>query len=215
MKPIIQKEIDMPQLSPEHIDYITELTFGKVEKIKSCDAIFVFAGTHPGHWEKAIEAYNLNLAPKVIVTGGRSLTGESHPDWSGRSASAETEASIIISYLVKAGIPEENITFEDQSSNSLENVLYAKDLIDFKKITSLLVICKSHAAGRQIRTLQKHFPETMEYIPFSFDTIYKNTTVSRHNWMNSDLGKKRVWGEYQRIVHYGQLGHLIPPTEKL
>ncbi|OIU72047.1 YdcF family protein [Rossellomorea aquimaris] len=215
MKPIIKKEIDMPQLSPAQIDYITELTFGQIKKTKPCDAIFVFAGTHPGHWEKAIKAYKMNLAPKVIVTGGRSLTGESHPDWKGRTASVETEASIIISYLVKAGIPEEVITFEDQSSNSLENVLYAKDIIDFTKITSLLVVCKSHAAGRQIRTLQKHFPEAMSFIPFSFDTIYQNTTVGRLNWMNSDLGRKRVWGEYKRIIHYGQLGHLVPPTEKL
>jgi uncharacterized SAM-binding protein YcdF (DUF218 family) len=215
MNSIIQKEIEMPLLNPAQIDYITELAFGPIKKTKPCDAIFVFAGTHPGHWEKAIEAYKMNLAPRIIVTGGRSLTGQSHPDWKGRAVPTETEASIIISYLIKAGIDKEVIIFEDQSSNSLENVLYAKEMIDFSKITSLLVVCKSHAAGRQIRTLQKHFPETMSYISFSFDTIYKNTTVNRHNWMNTDLGRKRVWGEYQRIIHYGRLGHLVPPDEKL
>jgi uncharacterized SAM-binding protein YcdF (DUF218 family) len=214
MKPIIHKEIEMPALNQKQLEYITEMTFSRRETIRKCDAIFVFSGTHPGHWEKAIKAYNLNLASKIIVTGGRSLTGTAHPKWEGRTSPNVTEASVIISSLLQAGIPEEKIIFEDQSKNSLENVLYAKDIIDFSSIDSLLVICKSHAAGRQIRTLRKHFPEDMTFIPYPFNTKYHDTVISRSSWMNSDTGRKRVWAEYLRIIHYGQLGHLVPPSNE-
>jgi hypothetical protein len=215
MDPIIPKETEMPQLDKKQLEQVTDLTFYERTTLKKCDAIFVFSGTHPGHWEKAIEAYKLDLAPKIIVTGGRSLTGISHPKWEGRQSHSITEASVIISYLLEAGIPEESIIYEDQSTNSLENVLYAKEIIDFAAIASMLVICKSHAAGRQIRTLMKHFPSLLVYIPFTFNATYQNKEISRENWMNTPTGRNRVWGEYRRIIHYGQLGHLVSPTEEL
>jgi hypothetical protein len=215
MKPIIHKEIEMPALNQKQLDYLTELTFRERDTVRECDAIFVFSGTHPGHWEKAIEAYNRNLAPKIIVTGGRSVTGIAHPEWEGRKSLNVTEASVIISYLLEAGIPEEQIIYEDRSTNSLENVLYAKDIIDFTVINSLLVICKSHAAGRQIRTLMKHFPDGMAFFPYSFDTKYHDTVVSRSCWMNTETGRNRVWAEYLRIIHYGNLGHLVPLSNEL
>ncbi|MEG9296843.1 YdcF family protein [Mangrovibacillus sp. Mu-81] len=215
MKPIIHKEIEMPELNQEQLDYITALTFSERNTVRKCDAIFVFSGTHPGHWENAIDAYNRNLARKIIVTGGRSVTAIAHPEWEGRRSPNVTEASVIISYLLEAGIPEEEIIYEDQSRNSLENVICAKDIIDFTSINSLLVICKSHAAGRQIRTLMKHFPEGMAFIPYSFDTKYRDTVVSRSCWMNTEIGRNRVWAEYLRILHYGNLGHLVPLSNEL
>ncbi|MEL3971362.1 YdcF family protein [Rossellomorea oryzaecorticis] len=214
MNPIIPKETEMPQLDKKQLEKVTDLTFYERIPLKKCNAIFVFSGTHPGHWEKAIEAYKLDLAPKIIVTGGRSLTGIPHPKWEGRQSHSITEASVIISYLLQAGIPEESIIYEDQSTNSLENVLYAKDIIDFVAIASMLVICKSHVAGRQIRTHMKHFPSGIVYISFSFNATYQNSEITRENWFNSEIGRNRVWGEYRRIFNYGQLGHLVPPTEE-
>lgn len=215
MRPVIPKESEMPQLNEKQLKQVTELTFFQSIQPKRCDAIFIFSGTHPGHWEKAIEAYKLNLAPRFIVTGGRSLTGTAHPEWEGQRSHSITEASVIISYLLQAGIPQDKIVYEDQSANSLENVLFAKDIIDFSEINSLLVICKSHVAGRQIRTLMKHFPPDLIYIPFTFNATYQSEEINRENWLNTETGRKRVWGEYRRIIHYGQLGHLVSPHREL
>lgn len=71
-----------------------------------------------------------------------------------------------------------------------------------------MVICKSHVAGRQLRTLAQHIPDSIDLIPYTFDTAYKGQVIRRSDWMNSDIGRRRVWGEYLRILHYGQLGHL-------
>ena len=47
-----------------------------------------------------------------------------HPDWNGH-----TEAEVIIQHLLAAGIPEEAIKSESSSSNTLENVLFAKEIL--------------------------------------------------------------------------------------
>lgn len=210
MKPIIPREPIVADLNQGEVEFLTELTFGMNIKPNVCDALFIFSGTHSGHWEKAIEAYEKGYIQKIVVTGGRSLTGIPHPEWEGNQYKEYSEADVIISYLQKAGIPNHEIAYEDQSTNSLENVLYAKEVFDFSSVKSLMVVCKSHVAGRQLRTLMKHLPEEIEYIPYTFPTIYSGIEVNRNNWMNSDIGKKRVWGEYLRIKKYGEMGHLKP-----
>ncbi len=210
MNPIIPKEPIIPDLTKNDVELLTAITFEKEVRPQKCDALFIFSGTHSGHWEKAIEAYNRNYIETIIVTGGRSLTGIPHPAWDGHTDREVSEAKVIVSFLISAGIPSHNIFIEEKSTNSLENVLCAKEVFDFTKIQSLMVVCKSHATGRQIRTLKKHLPNQIEYIPFTFNTIYKGTEVNRNNWMDTEIGRKRVWGEYLRINHYGIKGDILP-----
>ena len=117
MKPIIPKSPEVPkEFSDKEISFLTKSVFGEIIEPQPCDVLFVFSGTHPGHWEKAIEAYQKDYVRRIIVTGGRSLTGTPHPDWNGH-----TEAEVIIQHLLAAGIPEEAIKSENSSSNTLEN----------------------------------------------------------------------------------------------
>lgn len=210
MKPIIAKEPVVQGFSESEVEFLTASTFEEEVRPQKCDALFVFSGTHSGHWEKVIEAYNLNYIETIIVTGGRSLTGVPHPDWDGNKEREISEARVIVSYLESAGIPLENIFIEEKSTNSLENVICAKEVFDFTKIHTLMVVCKSHATGKQIRTLKKHLPNHIEYIPFTFNTVYNGTEVNRNNWAKTEVGRKRVWGEYLRINHYGSKGDILP-----
>jgi uncharacterized SAM-binding protein YcdF (DUF218 family) len=207
MKPIISKEPGAPDFSEKKIKDLTEIVFGEKKKKISCDALFVFSGTHPGHWKKAIEAYKKGYCSEIIVTGGKSLTGVPHPDWPDDSVK---EADVIISQLLKAGIQQEKVFHENQSTNSLENVLYAKGIYDFTRIQRLMYICKSHVAGRQERTLRKHLGEHLEFIPFAFDAEYQGVVVNRGSWSETETGRNRVWGEFLRIITYGEKGDISP-----
>lgn len=205
MKPVIPKEPTMPELSTEEMSYVSTIVFGENKKPEQSDVLFVYSGTHPGHWEKAIEAYHNGYAKDIIVTGGKSLTGVAHPDW---DSEVSSEADVILSHLHNAGVPEDCITYEKKSTNTLENVIYAKEVYDFSRVESIMFICKSHAAGRQYRTLLKHLLESIEYTLYTFDCYYDGVRVGRDNWMDSEEGRKRVWGEYLRVQHYGELGHI-------
>ncbi|EHN59487.1 YdcF family protein [Oenococcus kitaharae] len=207
MHPIIPKSPEVPDLTEAEIDFLTNVVFGPKKEIKKCDALFVFSGTHPGHWEKALEAYKQTGVKKIIVTGGNSLTGVKHPEW---QFGNKTEADVIIDYLLAHGVPSGQIFAEKLSTNSLENVKFALNVFDFSQINSLMFVCKSHAAGRQLRTLTKYLPSTIKYVPYTFDAEYSGQPVSREQWMASSVGRSRVWGEYLRILYYGQRGDISP-----
>lgn len=205
MRPIIPKSPEVPkEFSDKEISFLTKSVFGEIIEPQSCDVLFVFSGTHPGHWEKAIEAYQKGYIRRIVVTGGRSLTGTPHPDWNGH-----TEAEVIIQHLLVAGIPEEAIKSENSSSNTLENVLFAKEIFDFNTVETVMFICKSHATGRQWRTLAQHLPEHLRYIPYTFNAFYKDVEIGRDSWMSTEIGKSRVWGEYLRLLHYGEKGDIL------
>jgi uncharacterized SAM-binding protein YcdF (DUF218 family) len=113
--------------------------------------------------------------------------------------------------LIILGVPEQKIIMEDRSTDSLENILFAKDMYDFSKVKKLAFICKSYAAGRQLRTLQMHLPSSISLLAYPFDTSpWKNRVISRYNWMDEQDSRSYVYGEYLRILHYGEKGDIVP-----
>ena len=211
-KPIIPKEPLVPDLTDQQIEKLTDIVFLPAVAPEPCDAIFVFGGTHPGHWQQAIHAYHRGYGTKVIVTGGVSPTGIKHPDWSDDQM---RESEGITAKLVEGGVPHNAIVFENRSRNTLENVLYAQEVVDFSQMRRLLFVGKSIGAGREYRTLAQNVPFPLRYIPFGFDAEYAGQIISRHTWMQSAVGRGRVFGEYLRIVYYGRLGHVLPLEQEI
>lgn len=84
---------------------------------------------------------------------------------------------------------------------------FARGIYPFSEEKIVLFVRKSYGVGRQLRTLQKHLPAHLKFIPFSFDTgLEENTLITRENWMKSELGRSVVVGEYIRIICYGKIG---------
>ena len=108
MKPIIPKIPEvLKEFSDKEVYFLTKSVFGEIIEPQPCDVLFVFSGTHPGHWEKDIKAYQKGYVKKILVTGGRSLTGTVHPDWKGR-----TEAEVIIQHLLVEDILEKRLNLK-------------------------------------------------------------------------------------------------------
>lgn len=205
----IPKEPPVPELNAEQIAIMTEAVFLEEAAARpKCDVMFVFGGTHPGHWETAIAAYKSGLAPRIIITGGSGKSG-------GREKAEPSEAEAIAHHLLEAGIPREALLLETRSSNSLENVRFARELFDFSRVRSVLFVCKSHAAGRQYRTLRKHLGSDLMYIPATFDTVYRGVRINRNSWSDTEIGRSRVYGEYLRILRYGDRGDIERLEDRL
>ncbi|MFS0838629.1 YdcF family protein [Paenibacillus sp. 1P03SA] len=211
MQPHISKDPEVPELNEIQINQLTNIVFLGNE-IAPCDAIFVFGGTHPGHWESTIDAYKKGLGKKIIVTGGVSPTGIKHKDWEDKTV---PEAHVIVKKLLDAGIPSNIIVYEDRSRNTLENVLFSKEVFDFNTIESILMVCKAHGAGRQYRTLAKHLPQEIKYFSYGFESSFDGQTINRENWMHSSKGRSRVYGEYLRICFYGDRGDILQLEQKV
>ncbi|WP_145048932.1 YdcF family protein [Paenibacillus xylanexedens] len=207
----IAKEPAVPNLTQDQITKITEAVFmHSVDESISCDVIFVFGGTHAGHWTRTIAAYRLGLGKQIVVTGRCS--------WVSLQQARENqvpESHVIRQHLIEAGIPSDVIYVESKSVNTLENVLFAKEVFDFTSTRSILMVCKSHVAGRQYRTLKKHLHPDVVYMPALFDTVYKNVEINRQNWAETEIGRSRVYGEYLRICKYGDRGDIEMLEERL
>ncbi len=204
---LIPKEPPVPKLTERQIEQLTEVVFLPTAVLKPCEVIFVFGGTHPGHWDKALEAYRMGLGPCIIVTGGVSPTGIKHPDWMDPE---QPEAEVIRMKLLQGGVDPDHIVVENRSRNTLENVLMAQQVFDFSYVKHLLFVGKSIGAGREYRTLVRQIPHVVCYIPFGFDAEYDGHLITRSDWNKTRAGRQRVLGEYLRIVHYGRLGHIQP-----
>jgi hypothetical protein len=202
-----------PHLTPEIIAELTTIVFGPAGvPVAPCDVIFVFGGSHPGLWETAAEAYWQGLGNPVIVTGGHK-PGVQYPDeWKHGDT---PEAHVLRRELMRLGVPEGHILSEDRSTNTLENVLFAKEVFDFSTVNRVLAVCKCYGVGRQCRTLEWNIPAHIQVVPYPFDTNIKGQgpVITRHNWMEYETSRAFVLAQVGKIVRYGKMGHLRPLEE--
>ncbi len=210
MREPIPRFPDPPPFSKAQVAALTRIVFldGPGEP-EVCDLIFVFGGTHPALWRAAAEAYYRGLGQRLLLTGGVNPRGTYRQD--SETAGETSEARFLAGKLIEVGVPEEFLIVEESSTNTLENALFAKEVFDFEIIESVLLVCKSYAAGRQYRTLRRHLPAAVHIVPYPFDTTAtgrEGQLLTRHNWMESAGGRARVHGEYLRIVRYGERGEI-------
>jgi len=123
----------------------------KLHSIKETDFLLVLGNKCTGsrippilssRLEKAIELYSdCHVKPKIIVSGGRS------------SDEQKSEASLMQTYLIERGIPEEMILMEDKSTNTVQNLEYSA--IKINKIW-----CQVNHPRVIIVTSDYHIPRT-------------------------------------------------------
>jgi uncharacterized SAM-binding protein YcdF (DUF218 family) len=198
-----------PKLSRSVIDEITKIIFDQSVAIKPCDIIFIFGGSHPGLWENGAKAFFNGLGQDIIVTGGYKPNALRHFTWQDEK---KAESEVIRRELIKSSVPEEKIFIETQSTNTYENVRYALRIYDFKSVSSVLVICKSYAVGRQIRTLKAQLDSETQVIPYPFDTHLggDGPLITKENWMEYPESQAYMFANVLKIHKYSQFGHLIP-----
>lgn len=172
-----------------NINKITEYIF-QSHSIKKSDVIFVF-GTHFNKpVEITTELFKKGCARYIMFSGGANkVTGQN-------------EAQRMQKKAIEVGIPKENIILEDKSTNTLENVLFSKKIIDqkvgLKNIKVITLITKNYHARRALMTFKKHFPKSIETRAYPYE-IYGFT---KNDWSSKKTGQKKVVGEMERIKKY-------------
>jgi hypothetical protein len=201
----------LPALSDAVIDEISEIVFGTPEAPQPCDLIFIFGGSHPGLWISGAEAYHAGFGPHIIATGGYKPTAIRHHTW---QHGIRPEALVIRDELASRGVPQQPITVEDRSTNSLENVLFAQALYDFSTLSSILVICRCHGVGRQCRTLRRHIDPriTVRVYPFATNVGHVGVPITRDNWMSMEESRAGIFSNLLKIIKYGRKGDIEPLT---
>jgi uncharacterized SAM-binding protein YcdF (DUF218 family) len=176
-------------MDQKEIKKITDYIFLK-SKPQRADLALVFGTRHQEAIDKVFKLYRDELVPKILVSGGANrVTGKN-------------EALEMSNKLIGLGVKKDDLILEEKSTNSLENVLFSKQVISEKigldKTKKIIAVVKHYHSRRALMTLKKHFPNTIELIPVTYE-IYGFTA---DDWFNNETGKEKVLAEWNKIPGY-------------
>jgi uncharacterized SAM-binding protein YcdF (DUF218 family) len=145
-------------------------------------------------------------APLMVCTGG--LGNQTRNLWD------EPEARKFARIACQMGVPVEKILLEDQSTNTGENVIFSRRLLQSKSIdpSSILLVHKPYMERRTLATFQKLWPEK--------DGRVSSPNLTMEEYPNEVIGMEEMInimvGDFQRIRIYPQKGFQITQlvTEK-
>jgi len=188
------------------------------QPLSKADCIFVLGSHDTRVADRAAELYLEGWAPLVIFSGGLGrLTQEL---WT------QTEAELFADIALKKGVPPEAILIENRSTNTGENVLFTRELLQQKNLDpqSFILVQKPYMERRAYATFQKRWPGKMvcvtsPQIPFEQYPTPQLPMEKVIEIMVGDLqririyaGKgfqihqeipKEVWEAFQRLVELG------------
>lgn len=196
----IPRAVEVPNLSKAEIEKITDIVFIKNNPQKA-DLLFIFGSKLAGiDWKRIAQMFRDGFFKKILVSGllGKDYYEKNRPI-----------AHLMQEELLRQGIPKKIILVQDKSNNTLEDVIFGKELLNKNNIfpRSILFVAKSHHSGRALRTLKKFFPESRPFA-LTFDPEIDGVVVSRKNWWKNAISKARVYGEYLRIKKYSERGDI-------
>lgn len=148
--------------------------------------------------QNAAELYKAGVVPLIIVTGGDNARIQ------------KNEAQVISQKLVELGIPPANILQENRATNTLENVLFTKELIDneigFANLHSIIAVTRNYHSRRVLMTFNKHFPDSVALYASGYES--ERFKFSKNTWNKSEVGKEKVLEELGKIEKYLEKGDL-------
>lgn len=188
----------LPVLSVAEVAAIGDTVFISNNVSKS-DLLFVFGSSHDD-WSLVASLFSSGIAPLILVTG---RAGEDY------YATGVPQAHRIRQELVKLGVPAASVLVEDQSDNTLQNAKFGHQILANHDLhpRTILFVCNSHHSGRAWRTLSLVFPNT-ELRCVTYDASYESRSVTRESWFTHGVGRRRVYGEFQRIQLYASRGQV-------
>jgi uncharacterized SAM-binding protein YcdF (DUF218 family) len=152
--------------------------------------------------ERAAELYLQGYAPVVVMSGGLGrLTKESF---------TQSEASLFAKIAMEQGVPKEAILIEDQSTNTGENVIFSRKLLEKngRRPSSIILVQKPYMERRSFATFKKIWPEPAVCVT--------SPQISFEDYPTPSLPIERVInimvGDLQRIKLYAEKGFQIPQS---
>jgi len=167
--------------------------------LQKADCIFVLGSHDTRVAERAAELYLQGWAPLLIFSGGLGrLTKEL---WT------ETEAELFAKIAVQKGVPEKHILIENRSTNTGENVLFTRRLLEQQGLNPprFILVQKPYMERRAYATFQKQWPGKTVCVT--------SPQISLEDYPTNEFPLERVihsmMGDLQRIRIYAEKGFQI------
>lgn len=167
-------------------------------EMKPMEAILILGSNDLRVSDRAAELYHQGLAPLIICSGGKGKN----------SMFEKTEAEMFSGRLKSLGVCDDDILLEPKATNTGENILETKKLLQEKniQISSFILVQKPYMERRTYATFKKQWQEP--------EIIVTSPSLSYEEYSNGDKDFKDQFievmvGDLQRIMEYPKLGFQI------
>jgi hypothetical protein len=150
--------------------------------------------------ERAAELFLAGWAPWLVLSGNLgALTSEL---WT------RPEAEIFADVAASLGVPRERMVIENRSTNTGENVVFMRALLEERGIRprNAIAVQKPYMERRTLATFQQRWPE--------LEVIVTSPQISFEDYPNESISRDDVIyimvGDLQRVVLYAEKGWSTP-----
>ena len=153
---------------------------------------------------RCAQLYRDGFAPRVLFSGGlgRNTLGR----WT------QTEAEHFADIAVKQGVPETAILLEDRSTNSAENILFTREMLEQAGLAQGRLICvhKPFMTRRLYAAMKVYWPEADAIFTSPQITLEEHIRNSMDQGLTEQSAIDIIVGDFQRMEVYARKGYQIP-----
>ena len=193
----------------EHIQALEPLQviwdyLGMHQQPRKADCIVGFGNFNDNIARRAAELYLQGLAPKVLFTGGlgRNTLG----------LLPEAEAERFARVAMECGVPAEDIIKEDKSTNTAENILFTRKLLEELNIPHghILGVHQPFMERRITAAMGVYWPELNFSVTSPQVTIPEYLEAAKKQGVTENASISVIVGDFQRMELYAQKGWQLP-----
>lgn len=171
---------------------------------EKADCIVGFGNFNTNIACRAAELYCQGYAPKVLFTGGL-----------GRNTAGllpEPEAVRFARVAMACGVPEADILLEPDSTNTAENVLFTRRLLEERGIphSHILGVHQPFMERRIFAAMGVYWPEPRFTVTSPQVTIPEYLEDAKKQGVTENAAVSVIVGDFQRMDLYAKKGYQIP-----
>ena len=177
---------------------------GMHQKPEKADVIVGFGNFNTNIARRAAELYHQGLAPLVLFTGGLGRNTE--------GLLPEPEAVRFARVAMECGVPESAILMEPNSTNTAENILFTRRLLEEMGIAHerILGVHQPFMERRITAAMGVYWPEQDFHVTSPQTSVADYLADAKRQGVTENAAVSVIVGDFQRMDLYAKKGYQIP-----
>ena len=177
---------------------------GMHQQPEKADVIVGFGNFNDNIARRAAELYLQGYAPKILFTGGLGRNT--------KNLLPEPEADRFARVAMECGVPEADILREDKSTNTKENILFTREMLEKLglKHERILGVHQPFMERRICAAMGVYWPEQSFRVTSPQVTIPEYLREAERQGMTQEGSISVIVGDFQRMDLYARLGYQLP-----
>jgi uncharacterized SAM-binding protein YcdF (DUF218 family) len=171
------------------------------DEARPVDLCFVLGSPTASSMQPAIDLYRRGLTPRILVSGYGPALDE--------GPSQRPECELYKEFAVANGVPETAILLERRATNTLENFIFSRQVIEdelgWAGIRTVAIAGKPFHMRRALMTARRHWPGHLGYVMQPSADL---ADLQPESWWTTDHGRQKVLTELRAIATYALQGDI-------